>query len=378
MPDEQFGERDDPDRRDPLRIRAEGSLDSVRADPSRPWTWSAPLLALGRTPVRLHGSFMALVLLQALRVIKPGPSGPLPDAMAPMLVVLVTLAWMALLADAVREWASRLGGAPAGPILLWPAGGLSWRDVPDPWSSRLAVSLSAPVASVCVSVALGAALLLHSGRWEMALPIPWSMDGLQHLAGQRLWSTLWLVQWTNIALLAASLIPAHPFAGGRIVESALEPWLGREGALRSTLVVGMVAGIALVVAGLAFGALLPVLSGATAVAVAMSGGRLMGLRPGMAGLGIWTMIASDASAAARARAQVRAERQARDDDAALDGILAKVATHGIDSLTKDERQALARTTARRREGHEGGKADESARGDRPGHAGADGGESAAP
>ncbi len=204
------------------------------------------------------------------------------------------------------------------------------------------------------------------------------MDGLQHLAGQRLWSTLWLVQWTNIALLAASLIPAHPFAGGRIVESALEPWLGREGALRSTLVVGMVAGIALVVAGLAFGALLPALSGATAVAVAMSGGRLMGLRPGMAGLGIWTMIASDASAAARARAQVRAERQARDDDAALDGILAKVATHGIDSLTKDERQALARTTARRREGHEGGKADESAHGDRPGHAGADGGESAAP
>lgn len=378
MAAEQVGERDDPDGRDPVRVRAAGSLDDVRADPSRPWTWSAPLLALGRTPVRLHASFLALVLLQALRVIRPGPSGPLPDAMAQMLVALVTLVWLALLADAVREWASRLGGAPAGTIVLWPAGGLSWRDAPGPWSTRMAVSLAAPVASVCVSAALGAALLLHSGRWDVALPVPWSIGGLQHLAHDRLWSAIWLVQWTNVAMLAASAIPAHPFVGGRVVESALEPWLGRDGALRATIVLSIVTGIVIAIAGLAFGSLLSVLCGAAAVAVAMSGGRLVGLRPGMAGLGWWTMIASDASAAARARARARAESQARDDDDALDGILAKVARDGIDSLTRQERQVLARSTARRREIPGGGKAGDAARGDRPGHDGADGGESAAP
>lgn len=291
---------------------------------------------------------MALALLQLLRVIRPGPSGPLPDTMSQMLVSLVTLAWLALLADAVREWASRLGGAPRGAIILWPAGGVGWRDPPGPWSTRLSVALAAPVSSVCVSIALGSALLVHSGRWDVAIPNPWSMVGIAPLAGDRLWSTLWLIQWTNIALVAASAIPAHPFAGGRIVESALEPWLGREGALRASIVLGIVAGILLLIAGLALGSLVVILCGATAVAVGMSGGRALAIRPGMVGLGLWTMVAADASGAARARAAERDARQARDDDAALDAILAKVARDGIGSLSKSERGVLARSTARRR------------------------------
>jgi hypothetical protein len=335
-------------------LRSRGSLDGVPADPSRPWTWSAPLLAIGRTPVRMHASFMALVLLQALRIIRPGPSGPLPDSMSQMLVALVTLAWLALLADAVREWASRLCGAPRGTIVLWPAGGLSWREAPGHWSTRLSVALAGPVTSTCVSIALGLALLRHSGRWDVAVPVPWSMRGLEALAADRLWSTLWLVHWTNVSMLAATLIPAHPFAGGRIAESALEPWLGRDGALRATLVLGMLTGITLLIAGLAFGSLLAILCGATAVTLGMSGGRSIGLRPGMAGLGLWTMVASDASAAKRTRAAVRKAGQARDDDAAIDAILDKVARSGMGSLTRQERAVLARTTARRRAGHERG------------------------
>ena len=296
----------------------------------------------------MHASFMAIALLQLLRVIRPGPSGPLPDTMSQMLVSLVTLAWLALLADAVREWASRLCGAPRCAIILWPAGGLGWRDPPGPWSTRLAVALAAPVTSVCVSIALGSALLVHSVRWDVAVPNPWSMAGIAPLAGDRLWSTLWLIQWTNIALVAASAIPAHPFAGGRIVESALEPWLGREGALRASIVIGIVVGILLLIAGLALGSLILMLCGATALAVGMSGGRALAIRPGMAGLGLWTMVAADASGAARARAAERDARQARDDDAALDAILAKVARDGIDSLSKSERSVLARSTARRR------------------------------
>lgn len=343
-----------------LARRVRGSLGGVHADPSRPWTWSAPLLALGRTPVRMHASFMAFALFQGLRLIRPGPSGPLPGSMSQMLVAIVTLAWLVLLADAVRECASRLCGAPRGAIMLWPAGGLSWRDPPGTWSTRMAVALAAPVASMCVSLALGSALLVQSGRWDAAIPSPWSMRGLDALASDRLWATLWLIQWTNLSMLAASLIPAHPFAGGRIVESALEPWLGRDGALRAAVVLGIVTGIALSIAGLALGSLVTLLCGATAVAVGMSGGRSLGIRPGMTGLGLWTMITADASEASRARAAERDARQARDDDAALDDILEKVARTGIDSLTREERATLARTTARRRSGQQGATAGESA------------------
>lgn len=348
MPPEDHAAAGQASTSDRLELRAQGSLDGVPADPSRPWTWSAPLLALGRTPVRMHASFMALALLQALRVIRPGPSGPIPDTMAQMLVVLVTLAWLALLADAVRELASRLCGAPRGAIILWPAGGLCWRDPPGHWSSRLAVALAAPVASVCVSIALGIALMLQTGRWDAAIPIPWSMDGIAPFAGDRLWSTLWLIQWTNVALIAASAIPAHPFAGGRIVESALEPWLGTAGALRASIVLGIVAGVLLLVAGLALGSLLPILCGATALGVGMSGGRALGIRAGMAGLGLWTMITSDAAASARSRAAARQKRQAEADDAALDAVLDKVARLGVDALTREERAVLSRSTARRR------------------------------
>lgn len=360
-----------------LALRAQGSLDGVPADPSRPWTWSAPLLAIGRTPVRMHASFMALALLQALRVISPGPSGPLPDSMAQMLVALVTLAWLALLADSVREWASRLCGTSRGPIVLWPAGGLSWREPPGPWSTRVSVALAAPVASVCVSIALGVALLLRSGRWDVALPVPWSMSGLEPLAADRLWSTLWIIQWTNLSMLAASLIPAHPFAGGRIVESSLEPWLGRAGALRASVVLGIISGILLSMCGLAFGSLIALLCGAVAIVLGMSGGRTLGIRPGMAGVGLWTMIASDASASNQARAAAREAAQARDDDAALDTILEKVARDGIESLTRQERAVLARMTARRRAGQQGGAVGDSA-GDRNGDHAADGDEPAAP
>lgn len=293
---------------------------------------------------------MALVLLQALRVIRPGPSGPLPESMAQLLVALVTLAWLALLADAVREWATRIAGGPPGPIVVWPAGGLSWREAPGPWSTRLAVALAGPVLSICVTAALGIALMIHAGRWDVALPAPWSMRGLEPLAGDRLWSTLWLIQWTNVAMLVASAIPAHPFAGGRIVESVLEPWLGRDGALRASLVTGIAVGAVLAIAGLAFGSLIALLCGATAVGAGMSGARAFGVRPGMTGLGLWTMIAADSSAAARARAAARERRQARDDDAALDAILAKVAREGMDSLNRHERGVLARSTARRRAG----------------------------
>ena len=298
----------------------------------------------------MHASFMALVLLQALRVIRPGPSGPLPDSMAQLLVALVTLAWLALLSDAVREWATRMAGGAPGHIVIWPAGGLSWREAPGPWSTRLAVALAGPVLTICVSAALGIALMIHAGRWDIALPSPWSMEGLESLAGDRLWSTLWLVQWTNVALLAASVIPAHPFAGGRVLESVLEPWLGRDGALRASLVIGIVTGAALAIAGLAFGSLIALLCGATAVGAGMSGARAFGVRAGMMGLGLWTMIAADSSATARARAAARERRQARDDDAALDAILAKVAREGIDSLNRHERGVLARSTARRRAG----------------------------
>lgn len=376
------GSRDDAEAdapgREAILTRAEGSLHGVRADPSRPWTWSAPLLALGRTPVRLHASFLALVLLQALRVIRPGPSGPIPDAMAPMIVSLVTLAWLALLADSVREWASRRSGAAAGAIVIWPAGGLSWREPHGPWSTRLAVSLAAPVASVCVSVALGIALMVHGDRWDLALPSPWSMAGLEQLAGDRLWSTLWLVQWTNVALLAASMIPAHPFAGGRIVAASLEPWLGRDGALRASVVAGILAGALLAIAGLAFGSLLSILCGAAAIGVGMSSGHRLGIQPGMSGLGLWTMITSDAAANSHARAAIRAQRQAEADDAALDAVLEKVARQGVDALTRQERAVLSRSTARRRAEPRGpGSADGGPSGDRARGAGSDEGDSAA-
>jgi hypothetical protein len=330
--------------------RASGSLDGVATDPSHPWTWSAPLLALGRTPVRLHASFMALVLLQMIRVIRPGPSGPLPDAMALMLVSLVTLAWLALLADAMREWAARLSGGTSGPIVVWPAGGLSWRDAPGPWSTRLAVALAAPVTTVVLSSALGIAIMLRTGRWDLALPNPWDMDGLDALKGDDLGATLWLIQWTNVALLAASIVPAHPFAGGRALEAILEPWLGREGASRATLVIGIVVGATVAIAGLAGGSMIAILCGAVAIMSGMHGGRLMRLKPGMLGLGLWTMVMSDAARAARDRSGAREAKQRMEDDAALDAILQKVALSGIESLSRQELQVLERSTARRRAG----------------------------
>lgn len=335
--------------------RALGSIDGVAAGPGSPWSWTAPLLALGRTEVRIHGSLLALALLQLLRVQLPGPSGPVPDAIAPMLVVLVTLAWLVLLHDGVREWASRTSGAEPGCLALWPAGGLSWREPPGAWTSRLAAAAAGPVAGITLSSLLGMALIWRTGRWDIALPHPMSADGLSGLAGDRLWSTVFLVQWTNLALTAASLIPAHPFAGGRIACAALEPWLDRDGAVRATLALGAAVGIAVAIAGLATGSMLALLAGAAAVVTSDRGCRLLGLTGLERGLGLWRMIVSDAGESAASRRRRRDRSQQAADDAAIDGILDKVSQQGMSALTREERSTLERVTARRRgKGEAGG------------------------
>lgn len=351
----------DRDRRDsgdgdPLKEqRALGSMDGVTAGPGSPWTWTAPLLALGRTEVRIHGSLLALALLQVLRVQLPGPSGPVPDAIAPMLVVLVTLVWLALLQDGVREWVSRASGAEAGGIALWPAGGISWREPPGSWTSRLAAAAAGPVSGITLASLLGMALIWRTGRWDIALPMPLSVEGLDQLAGDRAWSTVYLVQWTNLALTAASLIPAHPFAGGRIVAASLEPWLERDGAVRATLVLGAAVGIVAIITGLATGSMLLLLAGAVAVGTSDRGCRALALSGHERGLGAWRMIVGDAGRSSASRRQRRNARQQASDDAAIDAILQKVSDRGMAALSQEERRTLERVTARRRrEGREGG------------------------
>lgn len=116
-------------------------------------------------------------------------------------------------------------------ITLYPFGGVA--EAPElagaPAAARLLILAAGPAASLALF--LGAAFL-HESR------VPLEVAGWVRVLEQ-----------ANLGLLIANLAPVGPLDGGRILEVALERWMGLGGARRRILQAGVLAGIALSAGG---------------------------------------------------------------------------------------------------------------------------------
>ncbi len=187
--------------------------------------WKVTLLELLGIPVRIHLSFILLVLWIGLSELA-APFGPLGTAL-----FLTGLAASIVLHELGHALAARLFKIPTREIVLYPFGGIAFLGAEPKAGAALVVSLAGPAVSVALFcfgwLALGSDRLLN----------PPESDGVAALTV------------TNLALAIFNLLPAYPMDGGRALRGALELF-GFKNSTKITANISLVLSTALLIVGI--------------------------------------------------------------------------------------------------------------------------------
>lgn len=282
-----------------------------------------------------------------------------------MAMAMASLFLLVLLHEYGHCIACRRMGGTADQILMWPLGGLAFCEPPDGWKPAFVTTLGGPLVNAVLWPVLGAVLWWLAGPGAVIFN-PFDpktvMTGL-HM-GARVAAPYWLlaalfwVYYTNAVLLVFNLVPMLPLDGGRLLRSLIWARRGETAASWASVTVGMVAAAVLFILG-------TVWDQSTLVGIAILGAVVCWLErrrlrfAATAEVGIpgvdYGKIGADASDEPRkpvpkepSRGEVKRKQREEEEQAEVDGILAKIAGTGMSSLTKAERKALERATERRR------------------------------
>lgn len=314
-----------------------GDFRAARPRVESPMSWSLPLMRLGAVSVRVHGSFLLFIAVEALRASLPSTRQGLGFGLT--LQVLAFFMALSLLHESARWWAMRRGGWDLDEWLLWPLGGLAGPAAAGSGLPSARVEWSGMLAIATLGIVNGAALQLLRGElWGTTVPAPWTLDGFGPLTVAHpgaLVESLFLLQWTVVVILALNLLPAFPLAAGRALASRWVDSVGWSAGLARASRVGTACAVAVFVAGLAFGSwTLTLLSLLLWIAARET---------------LLRVAAGDGFLAAPDRPEPPRSRDPG-DQAELDRILEKINREGMGSLSFLERRRLRAATRRRREG----------------------------
>ncbi|MGZ8762046.1 MAG: site-2 protease family protein [Acidimicrobiia bacterium] len=169
-----------------------------------PHRWSIVVARIAAIDIRVHVSFLVLVVLFAVAAPEPGVIGALWS-----LVWLVAVFGSVVLHELAHCVVARARGADVHEILLFPLGGISKLErLPETPRDEFAVAIVGPLASLGIG-ATAAVLCVATGRDLLPFDL---------LTGA------WLerIAWLNLILGAFNLLPAFPLDGGRVLRSLLE------------------------------------------------------------------------------------------------------------------------------------------------------------
>jgi stage IV sporulation protein FB len=204
----------------------------LRDGPGGPRPWSLRVGTLFGVPVRVHLTFL-LLLLWFGKVSQELGRGYLGG----VIYILLLFACVVLheLGHAVmaRRW-----GVATREIVLYPFGGVASMDRIPPGRAELSIALAGPA----VTAALAGLLYLATRLLDTEVP-----DAPDELAAAPL---LWQMVVANVALLAFNLIPAFPMDGGRALRAGLSLVLGERKATMIATTIGQVFAVLLAVVGI--------------------------------------------------------------------------------------------------------------------------------
>lgn len=327
------------------RSRGGSILRRIFGDGENPFSWAFPLFTAAGIRVKVHVIFIILVISQLIWSASRDTVG-----LGYMAAGMTILFAMVLLHEFGHCIACRMVRGEADEILMWPLGGLAMCRPPEAWQAHLVTAVGGPLVNVALAPILGGALLLLGGGWESVLFNPFQPT--RPLSVMTSWGmvTLWWAHYTNLVLLGFNvLVPMYPMDGGRIVQCLLWSRLGLERSMDIATRVGLVAAVALFILGMVGGQ-------TTLMAVALFGGmtcwyerKRLAFARDAGGMAMSSVIAqadrrerTAYDRAAKAQARERAERAEIQRE--VDRILEKISREGMGSLSKKERQTLARAS----------------------------------
>ena len=222
-----------------------GSTASCWGDTRVKHGWSITIGRLGGTVVRIHLTFVLLLLWIG---IVGWRGGGMASAWLDIVFIVLLFACV-LLHEFGHVLAARAFGIATRDIVLYPIGGLARiQSSFDNPRQELVIAIAGPA----VSFALAALLAVLAGGPPAAATLGATLD----------WRTMaGLLAAANLALAVFNLLPAFPMDGGRIFRALMAWWLGRSTGTRIAAWIGRLAGVLFIGYGLVEGQLFLALIG---------------------------------------------------------------------------------------------------------------------
>jgi stage IV sporulation protein FB len=331
-----------------------------------PLTWSFPLFRAFRIDVRVHFVFVLFVLIEVFLAAGPNRMGP-----GLTLAGLAVLFTLVLLHEFGHCFACRYVRGEADSILLWPLGGLANCSPPHEWKANLITTLGGPAVNVLLFPVFSLALLAAGASTSVvfafnpfnpgsALGDLWFQSSSTAVSYAKYF--LWWAHYMNVALLAFNmLLPMYPMDAARTLQALLWKRLGYRRATQITINTGIFFAVVVAVFALATGQGillgLAVFAGITCylerkrlemTSPEFDVGGPSGGYPSARHSPEDRAEARRFAAAAKRQETERLEREAEQRE--VDRILAKINAEGLASLSKREKETLARATERQRSG----------------------------
>ncbi len=199
--------------------------------------WSLRLATISGIPLRLHVTFLLILIYYAVVGIGTGSGGTL------VLFLMGVFACVALHEYGHSLVAQRLGYTVRD-IMLYPIGGVASIEGTPRARHELVIAVAGPAVNVVIALILGTVLAARPG----GLAGNFTTDAL-FSRGDLLHRLL----VANVMLVLFNMIPAFPMDGGRVLRAALSLKLGRRRATSIAAGVGQLVAIGLGILGFRYG-----------------------------------------------------------------------------------------------------------------------------
>ncbi len=335
--------------------RPGGDWRGLRPTLDNPMTWSVPLMRVLGITVRIHAVFLIYIVIQMLVAVKE----PRGLGMGPTLMLLACLFGVVLVHEFGHCLACRWSGGAADEILMWPLGGLAYCRPSHRWLPHLITAAGGPMVNVVLLAVLIPTIGLWTGHWwGVAIANPLVLHLPAEVTEPWPLMVLYLLNDVSLILLLFNLLPVFPLDGGRIMQALLWRTFGYARSMRYAVRVGYVGAIGLGIMGF-------VTKNWMLVGIAIFGGftcwithrqlqftqEMLGFESDDYSASLYGPDEIDAAKTApswRQRADQRRARREREETAAVDEILQKIAARGMQSLSGVEKRQLRRATRRRK------------------------------
>jgi len=216
-------------------------------------SWSLKLLTINGIPIRIHASFLLVLVVAAISGLTSGSADWVRSSAFMVILVFLLFVCVALHELGHSLMAQRYG-VQVQDITLWPIGGIARLSrLPSKPYQEFMISAAGPATNLALAALLGAVAVTWIGP-DQVLRLAASPRLLNRfLASQAVQPLVLLLAINNLILALFNLIPAFPMDGGRLLRSILAVFLPFRRATQFAALLGQALAVVMAVAGLRTG-----------------------------------------------------------------------------------------------------------------------------